>query len=61
MYNDEWYIIPGYTSYDINKITGDIRSHKHYKEDLYHIMKVYKGNVIIATRQHLLTYVGGKI
>lgn len=49
MYDNEWYKIPGYTSYDINRITKDIRSHKHYKEDLYHIMKVYEGNVIIAT------------
>lgn len=39
MVNDEWYKIPGFSSYDIGKHTKYIRSHKHYKRDYHHIMK----------------------
>lgn len=36
---DEWYKIPGFSSYDIGKNTKYVRSHKHYKSDSHHIMK----------------------
>lgn len=36
---DEWYQIPGFSSYDIGKNTKYVRSHKHFKSDSHHIMK----------------------
>lgn len=39
---DEWYKIPGFSSYDIGKNTKYVRSHKHYKSDSHHIMKQSK-------------------
>ena len=36
---DEWYVIPGFSSYDIGYNTKYIRSHKHFKKDSHHIMK----------------------
>lgn len=49
MYVANWYTIPGFTSYEINIYTKDIRSLKHYKKDCFHIMKVYDdGNVRIV-------------
>lgn len=44
-----WYIIPGFSSYDMNINTKDIRSHKHYKRDLHHIMKVSDQNTVTVT------------
>lgn len=37
--NYEWYIIPGYSSYDMNIYTGKVRSHKHPNKMIHHIMK----------------------
>lgn len=42
MFFDNWYMIPGFSWYDINKENGQIRSHKHYKSDAFHIMTVSK-------------------
>lgn len=39
---DDWYIIPGFSSYDIGYNTKYIRSHKHFKRDSHHIMKQSK-------------------
>ena len=39
----QWFIIPGFRSYDINLYTGQVRSSKHYGKDPNHIMKVYSG------------------
>lgn len=39
MENYEWYIIPGYSSYDMNIYTGKVRSHKHPNKMTHHIMK----------------------
>ena len=36
---DDWYKIPGFSSYDIGKQTKYVRSHKHYRSDSHHIMK----------------------
>lgn len=48
-YTANWYTIPGFTSYEINIRTKDIRSNKHFKKDSHHIMKVYDdGNVRIV-------------
>lgn len=42
LYDTNWFIIPGFSWYDINKETGQIRSHKHYKSDAFHIMSINK-------------------
>lgn len=34
-----WFIIPGYSSYDMNIYTGKVRSHKHPNKMTHHIMK----------------------
>lgn len=48
MYNTEWYVVPGFSWYDININTKEIRSHKHYKSDAFHIMKNNNGRVRIV-------------
>ena len=45
----QWFIIPGFRSYDINLYTGQVRSSKHYGKDPNHIMKVYSGNRVQLT------------
>lgn len=48
--NYEWFSIPGFRSYEINKYTKDIRSLKHYKKDCYHIMKIKDdGSTVIVS------------
>lgn len=44
----EWYEIYGHRFYDINVNTGEIRSHKHFKSDPHHIMKVRNGYVTVT-------------
>lgn len=39
-YEAKWYTIPGFTSYDININTREVRSNKHFNRDSHHIMKV---------------------
>ena len=43
-----WYTIPGFTSYEINIHTKDIRSNKHFSKDPHHIMKVNNNKVRIV-------------
>lgn len=43
-----WYRIPGFECYDINKHTRQVRSSKHYKRDKFHIMKVRSGKITIV-------------
>lgn len=47
-YKPNWYTIPGFTSYDINIDTKEVRSHKHFNLDSHHIMKVTNGRVNIV-------------
>lgn len=35
-----WYTIPGFTSYEININSREVRSNKHFNKDSHHIMKV---------------------
>lgn len=44
----EWYVIPGFTAYDINKRTNQIRSHKHPYKNSHHIMKEKNGCVTLT-------------
>lgn len=44
----EWYEVYGHRFYDINVKTGEIRSHKHFKSNPHHIMKVTNGCVTIT-------------
>lgn len=46
--NNNWFVIPGFSWYDINRDTLEVRSHKHYKSDAFHIMKVKNGKVRIV-------------
>lgn len=43
-----WYIIPTFSSYDINSVTRQIRSHKHFNKGQFHIMQVRNGSVIVT-------------
>lgn len=43
-----WYEIYGYRFYDINIYTKEIRSHKHFKADPFHTMKVTNGSVTLT-------------
>ena len=43
-----WYVIPTFSSYDINSATKEVRSHKHFNKDAFHIMKVTNGCVILT-------------
>ena len=45
----EWYHIPGYRGYEIDKHTKFVRSTKHYKSNPWHIMKVYTGGYVLLT------------
>lgn len=45
---NEWFIIPGFRCYEININTKEVRSHKHYKNDPFHIMQVRDGKVTIV-------------
>lgn len=42
-----WYSIPGFSSYDINYNTGEIRSCKHFNTG-FHIMKVTNDKVTLV-------------
>lgn len=46
---DNWYYIPGYTGYQINRKTGLVRSFKNFKADPYHIMKVDKHGYVTVS------------
>lgn len=44
----EWYEVYGYRFYDINIYTKEIRSHKHFGADPFHIMQERNGCVTIT-------------
>lgn len=47
----QWFIIPGFSFYEININTREVRSNKHYKNDSHHIMKGSKtrgGSTVIV-------------
>ena len=48
-YTANWYTIPGFTSYEINIRTKDIRSNKHFKKDSHH-----RTNTIIDSNYKIL-------
>lgn len=42
-----WFIIPGFSFYDINVNTKEVRSNKHWKSDSHHIMKEYDDGCVV--------------
>lgn len=49
MFMNEWYFIPGYNGYQINKSTKEVRSFKNYKADPFHMMKEDKNGYVVIS------------
>lgn len=44
----KWFLIPGFSSYEINIRTREVRSNKHFNKMRFHIMQVNGGKVRIV-------------